>query len=300
MIPGRSAQLVVTADDLGVDAPRNRGIIEAIEAGVVTGVSLIANGPALDDGLTRLAAVHRPVSVGLHLNLSEGRPIVRGLTRLVTPDGRFHGKLEARRLLGQVDDPILAREVAVEIEAQTDRLEGAGLELDHLNGHQHVHLFPAVTALAADLASRRGISWFRIPDLPLDELAAATTDLPEYLLVEARLFASLARGARPPVVAAGLSVADRFHGLLLKGRMRIDRLVALIPRIPEGVTELMTHPGYARERQGENRRDPDDPSPGFSAFSTADRELELFALLDPVFVRELTARHVSLGPFPKV
>ena len=42
------------------------------------------------------------------------------------------------------------------------------------------------------------------------------------------------------------NVADHFFGLSLQGgRSFANRLFALIPKLPEGTTELMTHPGYA-------------------------------------------------------
>ena len=40
-------QLIINADDFGADEARNAGIIEAIQKGVATSASLLANGPAL-------------------------------------------------------------------------------------------------------------------------------------------------------------------------------------------------------------------------------------------------------------
>ena len=41
--------LIINADDLGADEPRNRGIFEAIEAGRVTSVSILVNGNGFED-----------------------------------------------------------------------------------------------------------------------------------------------------------------------------------------------------------------------------------------------------------
>ena len=46
-------ELVVTADDLGVCAARNRGILYAMTRGAVTHTSLLANGPAALEGQQR-------------------------------------------------------------------------------------------------------------------------------------------------------------------------------------------------------------------------------------------------------
>ena len=42
-------RLIVNADDLGADEARNRGIFEAIDAEVLTSVSLLVNGPGVEE-----------------------------------------------------------------------------------------------------------------------------------------------------------------------------------------------------------------------------------------------------------
>jgi predicted glycoside hydrolase/deacetylase ChbG (UPF0249 family) len=71
-MPYTMKQLIINADDFGADPARNRGIIEGLEAGVVTSVSILANGPALVH-LRRCvpALIRRRISCGLHLNLSK-------------------------------------------------------------------------------------------------------------------------------------------------------------------------------------------------------------------------------------
>jgi predicted glycoside hydrolase/deacetylase ChbG (UPF0249 family) len=58
----------------------------------------------------------------------------------------------------------LEREVALEIEAQIGLLESKTIRISHLDGHQHVHVFPAVIEAAVRAAQRHGIAWLRIPE----------------------------------------------------------------------------------------------------------------------------------------
>jgi len=88
-------QLIVNADDLGADEARNAGIFEAIEAGVVTSASILPNGPALEDALRRIRSSCRPISLGVHINLSEGRPLSGPLPLLTGGDEHFLGKARA-------------------------------------------------------------------------------------------------------------------------------------------------------------------------------------------------------------
>lgn len=279
---------MVNADDLGADETRNEGIAEAVAAGAVTSVSLLANGPALEHGLARLRALPgRHVSLGAHLNLSEGRPLGRGHRLLVGADGAFLGKAAARDLLHLRGDAALEAEVATEVEAQLERLAALGCALDHLDGHQHVHAFPAVLGAALAAAVRHGIGWVRIPDEPWPP--GGDEAVPAARRGEARAFLAAAREARRALADTALRTPDHFRGLFLRDAPGLPAWEAVVGALPEGLTELMVHPG--------RRSDGRDGSP-FARFSTASREEELEALLSPRFRLALERRGVRLVPFP--
>lgn len=68
--------LIVTADDMGICEERNQGIVKAMREGVVTQTSVIANGLAAEEGVALLKKYGLIKGrLGLHLNLTEGRPI---------------------------------------------------------------------------------------------------------------------------------------------------------------------------------------------------------------------------------
>ena len=86
-------RLIINADDLGADEARNTGIFEGIQAGTVTSASILPNGPELQDALKRIhTESFRNVSWGVHLNLSEGKPVSTGNSILLGPNGMFLGK----------------------------------------------------------------------------------------------------------------------------------------------------------------------------------------------------------------
>ena len=65
--------LIVNADDFGLTAGVSRGILDAHRKGIVTSTTVIVNrsiDPALVEQL-----VASGLGVGLHLNLTLGRPI---------------------------------------------------------------------------------------------------------------------------------------------------------------------------------------------------------------------------------
>ncbi len=284
-------RLVINADDLGADEPRNEGILEAIEAGVVTSASLLANGPALEDAIARIRSLkRRKVSFGFHLNLSQGTPLAAGHRHLVGPDGNFPGKIAAQGLLMQRGNAKLEEEIAAEMESQLVRLRDAGIEVRHMDGHQHVHVFPAVTSSALRLAERHGIRWVRMPHEPAPP--AAKTSGTEYPVLsdEARRFSDMAAEARVHFEKARVKKTDAFRGLYLKGRLSVELLEEVLVNLPAGLTELMVHPGKAAAGN-------DGP---FSYFSTPERLGELEALMSGRFKAALARCGVGLVSFLEV
>jgi hypothetical protein len=153
-------RLIVSADDLGLTAGVDRGIAAAIEAGSVTAVGVLANlaDPA---AVARLAAEHPGVSFGAHLNLTTGRPVLAAgrVPSLVDARGVFRPLGEqTRRALGRRLD---ATELTRELEAQLAALVDAGVAVDHLDSHEHVHLLPGVTGAVVGLAHRSGVRRIR-------------------------------------------------------------------------------------------------------------------------------------------
>jgi chitin disaccharide deacetylase len=282
-------RLIVNADDLGADGARNAGIFEAMREGVVTSASLLANGPALREALPQIRFLEKKkISWGIHLNLSEGNPLSPDLPLLTGGDGCFPGKARAHAMLMRQGDAELEEEARRELEAQIQALREAGIRISHLDGHQHVHVFPAVMRVAVEAAREHRIPWFRIPEEAHPRPGAES--VPDNLSAEAENFSRLAREARRQVQDSGVRLTDHFRGLYLKGRMSRELMGRYLQDLPPGLTELMVHPG---------RIPASSLSTPFSGFSTADRERELETLLADEFRTALAGNGIELTPFPE-
>ena len=253
-------RLIVNADDLGADLPRNVGILEAHLRGVVTSATMLVTLPGAEDAAERVKLAPS-LRVGLHLNLSEGRPAARGLKTLVAPDGAFWGKAEIRRRLrGGLVDP---SEIRREIGAQLGRMADLGLAPDHVDGHHHIQAYPGVIGPLADAMRERGIRWVRLPA----ELVGSPSGLTPEKKGALAEYAALTPAARKTALAQGLRTTAGFLGVALTGSLSVDAVLSALPGAPEGATELMVHPGYPDLEKG--------------GFSNADREAELGMLTDP-------------------
>jgi chitin disaccharide deacetylase len=267
--------LIVNADDLGWTRGVNRGIVEAHRNGIVTSTTLLANGPAFEDGVRQVMAVPG-LGVGVHLNLSDGPPVLppAEIPSLVSKNGQFFaGPQQLLLLLAR--RRLVVAEVEREWDAQIHKARAAGIEPTHLDGHKHVHMLPKLFLVALRLARKHGIAGIRVAIEASNLRAALASGNSRNRAAvlkqgaQARGLKLLSRDARKLAERAGIAAADCFCGIAQTGELTRRGLEKLLAILPEGTTELMCHPGY------------DDPDLRNSPTRlTASRQVELELLTD--------------------
>jgi predicted glycoside hydrolase/deacetylase ChbG (UPF0249 family) len=231
-------RLIINADDLGFTEGVTRGILEAHAAGAVTSASMMVNTPGFDDAVRRVAG-YPALSVGLHLNLTAGRPVSDPATvpSLVDPtDGRFLtlARLAGRALSGRIRQGEVFRECA----AQIGRLREAGIRISHLDSHRHVHALPGILQPVVAVARQEGITALRRPIEPLGKNLSRLATWTKRVALRA----AWRTGDFPDALAG----ADHFRGLSCRTDEHFQAdLLDAISDLPPGTTELMVHPGHA-------------------------------------------------------
>ena len=238
-------RLIVNADDFGLHAAVNRGILAAHTEGIVSSTSLMAGGAALDDAV-RIAKQCPQLGVGVHLTLVGARPVlpVAEVSSLLDESGAFYGSypLFIKRFLR---GKIRLAEVERELAAQIDRIRMAGIQPSHLDSHQHLHVLPGIGGLVLDLARRFSIRAIRIPAEPVAFIGATPATVGR--LAGRGGLTMLANLFRQHAAAAGIRTSDHFFGMLAGGQLTEPAILAILRRLPPGDSELMTHPGFADE-----------------------------------------------------
>ena len=279
--------LIVNADDYAMSPGVSRGVLEAHTRGLVTSTTAVVNTPGATEALAAARAGAPRLGLGLHVNLSFGRPVLLPsvVPSLVGEDGHF---FSGARLLDAMDR-FRADDVRREMAAQFARFaELVGRPPDHLDSHQHIgclqpDVFAAMLALAdaADIPLRdpgdflnpcrlsrllhrigrenhgAGPRWEDFKHLPAT-LSVLCRGLPRYRSPDAFCYEFYGSGAR------------------------LEVLLDLLDGLPEGVTELMCHPGHA-----------DGLEDGYRA----PRERELAILQDPLLLDAVRERGVVLTSF---
>ena len=241
-------RLVVTADDFGLSLEVNEAVEQAHREGILTAASLMVSGPAAADALARARRLPS-LRVGLHLVMVEAWPTLppADLPDLVGADGLIRSDM-GRLGLDLALKASARRQLAAEIEAQFEAYRATGLALDHVNAHKHFHVHPLIAGLVLAAGLRHGMRAIRVPRETRAVLRAAEPGAnPRAALDSAPWAALLAVRARQ----AGLLIPDRTLGLAWSGAMTPARVAGLLAHLPDGLTELYTHPATAGGFPGE-------------------------------------------------
>jgi hopanoid biosynthesis associated protein HpnK len=202
----------------------------------------MVGAPAAADAVER--ARHLPrLGVGLHLVLVDGRPLLPAgeVAGLAGGDGEFDRNL-ARAGLRFFVLPQVRRLLAREIRAQFEAFRATGLALDHVDTHKHMLMHPTVARLVIDIGRDYGMTAMRVPAEPAAALRAAFPGETWRTAFHRPWALRLRRRLR----RAGIAAADHVFGIAWSGRMTEERLLRLLPHLPQGTSELYCHPAVRR------------------------------------------------------
>jgi predicted glycoside hydrolase/deacetylase ChbG (UPF0249 family) len=269
-------KLIVNADDFGLTAGVNRGIVESSSDGVVSSTTLMANGPAFEDAVVAARSVPN-LSVGCHVVLVDGTPVLPPDTvetllavRSAEP-GKFYSSLSAfaaRAMLGGFDrDQLVA-----EITAQIRKIQGAGIHVTHLDSHKHAHIFPEILIALLRAARICGVRAIRNPIVPVKAVPAKQFKNKRELWKRYGLVRALHTFSGPfhqRTKRAGLLTPDGVIGVIETGSREALKdaskdnskddpkvnsnhnsgysslLRQTLSNLPDGTWEFVCHPGYS-------------------------------------------------------
>lgn len=264
--------MIVNADDFGFTRGVNAGVIHGYCDGIITSTTIMANGRAFDDAVD-CAKKNPELGVGCHLVLVDGVSVEKpsAIPSLADNEGRLPATvalLTSRLLAGA----IRGHDIARELRAQIAKVLNAGISPTHLDSHKHTHSHPRIMEQVVRVADEFGIRNVRKPfegagSLVKSAFANGWGSFKQSMTAlaaqtAAPRFQSLAR-------SHGLRTPEHFWGVAATGRLNRESILSMIESMPEGVSELMCHPGqYDDELEHSRTR------------LKREREVELEALTD--------------------
>lgn len=240
--------LIVNADEFGLTSAGNEAIADAYRNGIVTSTTLMANGWAFDDAISQ-ARLNPGLGVGIHLNLTFGRPVAKAcdVPSLLDDEGRL---LERPALLRRwMTNRLRTGDVETELRAQTEKVLTSGLNPTHLDSHQNTMMIPGVFEIFIKIANEMNVP-IRLPYEPpyFDCFSTAIKSFLTSRHAKKRFTSLLCDIRRPSLRSNRVRSVERVYSLMScfarPGLSVTDRYEAIISRIGAGVHELLTHPSH--------------------------------------------------------
>lgn len=156
-------KVIFNADDFGISPGVNQAIFKAHTSGILNSTSLMVNQQFADEAVA-LACEMSNLSVGLHINLTNENSAANpaDIPSLVGKDGKFKNGFVKLLILSFLHPKKLREQSYIEIKAQIEKYQKTGLMLDHMDGHRHVQMIPAIFRAVKQLQSEYSVPRVRV------------------------------------------------------------------------------------------------------------------------------------------
>lgn len=255
--------VVLCADDFGLSAEINEGILQLLECQRLSAVSCMTCLPYWDSSATTLQTFRGRAAIGLHFNLTESsRALPLGRLMQQSLSGRLDRQWVRDELLRQLDD----------FETMS------GCQPDFVDGHQHIHVFPGIRQVLIEVLQARytdQLPWVRRVSPSLTGHDA---------LLKALVLRLMSTGFVTQMCRQQLPLTQAFAGLYsLNPEADFASLIhGWVDQLPAGGL-IMCHPGATGE--------------GVSGLALS-RQRELTYLSSDRFMSRLQQQAVSLTDSP--
>ena len=149
-------KIIINADDLGFSVGVNQAILKANTEGYLTHASLMANTEYFQDAI-QLIPNFKNLRIGVHVTLTCGKALyeknVLGKNGLL--DWTFVKLLFLRKTSKVLES------LENEIENQILKIKENGIEISHIDGHEHIHIIPSINKIVRRLAKKHQIPRIR-------------------------------------------------------------------------------------------------------------------------------------------
>ena len=150
-------KIILNADDLGFSLGVNDAILKANTDGYLSHASLMANTTYFDHAISEIIPNCPQLKVGVHVNLTCAAALLSG--NILSINGELKNTFVT--LLFRRKTKRVLEDLEKEIELQILKIKNAGINISHIDGHEHVHIIPSVNKIVRKLAKKYNISRVR-------------------------------------------------------------------------------------------------------------------------------------------
>lgn len=238
-------QIIITADDFGISKENNLAIMEAYKNGVLTSTCLMANGEAFDHAIEEVLPQIPEISLGVHLNIIEGKALSPVENSLLTDENGIYNNGFIKLLQKSFNQDFL-NEVEKDFRQQIEKIL-TKTEVQFINSHVHTHAIPNLFNLTCKLADEYKIPYvrtqFEIPYLVPDLKKHLDTRYP-INLIKLVLLNTFTLKNKQTIKKYNVKTNDYFGGVEYTSYMDVNAIKYCVKSVKNktGVTEIILHP----------------------------------------------------------
>ncbi|MBR1775446.1 ChbG/HpnK family deacetylase [bacterium] len=155
-------KFVLNADDFGMSEAYNRAVAEGYSEGILKSASLVSNGDAFEEAVTKIIPASPDLGIGIHLNIIEGKSLTGDVNLLTDVNNNFKNSfLQLLIKSYNPKDKAFLEQVEREFRAQIEKVKSRGIEISHIDSHVHTHSIPPIFEIVCKLAKEYGIHQVR-------------------------------------------------------------------------------------------------------------------------------------------
>jgi len=227
--------VVVTADDFGYNDEISQGIEIGFAQGLITEASLISTAPSRDLAI-QIAKRNPGLGVGCHLTIQEFQPLT---SHPFVASLQFKSNFSLFLRITVATRKQLSAVVA-EMHQQIEWIRSHGINISHLNGHNHFHMHFRLLKRIHALAGHHQIRWVRITEPGFQQQLRRSRLLDKVLIGATSFLAHRHLGFKP-------SATDNFLGFGVSGNLTREQLLSYLTTCKPGISEIMCHVGTSNE-----------------------------------------------------
>lgn len=150
-------KFILNADDFGLTQNHNQAVLEGYINGFLSSASLIVNTDAYESAINDILPDCSNLSVGIHLNIFEGKSLT-SCPKFTDKQG-FFNKGYLYFLINQNNSEVLSQ-IEQEFRAQIEKAK-SDVKISHIDSHVHIHSIPKIFEIVCKLAKEYDISYVR-------------------------------------------------------------------------------------------------------------------------------------------
>ena len=276
-------KVIFNADDFGLTKGVNMGILQCFKSGIATDSSLLMNFEATEDAVKIIK--RNKLNAGIHLNLTEGKPLSNKVHTLIDKNGNFFNitKFSLKLIANKISEVDIEREFT----AQIEKFLSKKLTPTHIDTHQYIQMFQKVCKVAIKTAKKYRIN--KIRHSYEEQSSAFIFKYYKKQHLKSLIVSSLSKKSKNIFKREKFIAPDHFRGInTIDSIFPMKSFINILRNLKSGTTEIMCHPGYSSENLEK------------ISFYSKQRENELRALTSKRLKDEIKRLNIKLISFKEL